>query len=104
MRFRFSRRAEADIREIGDFIARDNPTRAASFIGDLRSRCREIARFPEAAPLRPDLSPNLAPASGGAVRMGPFGAYLIFYAVRDDTVEISRVVHAARDVSQGPLA
>jgi plasmid stabilization system protein ParE len=47
---------------------------------------------------------NLDPASGRAVRMVPFGAYLIFYAVRGDTVEIRRVVHAARDASQGPLA
>jgi hypothetical protein len=27
MRFRFSRRAEADLENIGDFIARDNPAR-----------------------------------------------------------------------------
>jgi len=40
MRFRFSRRAEADIEEVGDYIARDNPARAVTFIAELRARCR----------------------------------------------------------------
>ena len=33
MRFRFSRRALADLEEIAAYIARDNPARAISFIG-----------------------------------------------------------------------
>jgi plasmid stabilization system protein ParE len=34
MHYRFSRQAERDIEEIGDFIARDNPRRAVTFIAE----------------------------------------------------------------------
>jgi plasmid stabilization system protein ParE len=53
-RFRFSRRAEADIEEISDFIARDNPGRAASFVAELRTRCCQLAEHLKAALLHPD--------------------------------------------------
>jgi toxin ParE1/3/4 len=89
MRFRFSRQAEIDITEIGDYIARDNPARALSFVRELRAHCRQLTDFPEAAPLRPGL--------GEGVRMSVFGPYLIFYVVRSDVLEIRRVVHGARD-------
>ena len=31
--------AELDLEEIGDYIVRDNPRRAISFIGEIRDRC-----------------------------------------------------------------
>jgi len=93
MRFRFSRRAEADIEEIGDYIARDNPARAITFIAELRARCRGLTDFPEAAPLRPGL--------GDDVRMAVHGRHLILYVVRRDLLEIRRVVHGARDLAGG---
>jgi toxin ParE1/3/4 len=93
MRFRFSRRAEADIEEIGDYIARDNPARAVTFISELRSHCRGLADFPEAAPLRPSV--------GEGVRMAVHGRYLILYVVRGELLEIRRVVHGARDLFRG---
>jgi toxin ParE1/3/4 len=88
-RFRFSKRAESDIEAIGDFIARDNPTRALSFVSELRSHCRTIADFPRAYPVRAEF--------GRSVRLAVFGNYLVFYVVRRDLVEIRRVVHAARE-------
>jgi toxin ParE1/3/4 len=90
MRIRFSRRAEADIEEIGDYIARDNPRRAVTFIAELRVHCRSLTDFPDAAPLRPAL--------GDGVRMALHGRYLILYVVRGDLLEIRRVVHGARDL------
>ena len=91
MRFRFSRQAESDIEEIGDFIARDNPARAVSYIQELRARCRQLAGFPEAAPARKAL--------GEDVRMVVFGRYLILYVVHQDVLEIRRVVHGARELT-----
>ena len=44
MRFRFSRQAEIDIEEIGDFIARDNPARAVSYIQELRAKCEQLRK------------------------------------------------------------
>jgi toxin ParE1/3/4 len=93
MRFRFSRRAEIDIQEIGDFIARENPARAVTFVQELRTRFLQLAAFPEAAPART--------AYGEGVRAAIFGRYLILYVVHEDLVEIRRVVHGARDLSEG---
>ena len=48
MRCSFSPMAELDLEEIADFIARDNPRRALSFIRELRERGLKITWFPEA--------------------------------------------------------
>jgi toxin ParE1/3/4 len=90
MRFRFSRRAEADLEEIAAYIARDNPVRAISFVGELRQHCRHLLTFPQASRLRPEL--------GVGVRLSVFGNYVILYVVHPDLVEIRRVVHGARNL------
>ncbi len=90
MRLRFSRRAERDIQNIGDFIARDNPSRAFSFVRELRTRCRQLTRVPEASPLRPQY--------GAGIRMAGFGRYLILYVAHRDMLEIRRVMHGARNL------
>lgn len=41
-----SAEAEYDLETIGDFIARDNPARALSFLRELRSKCLGLERFP----------------------------------------------------------
>ncbi len=92
MRLRFSRRAELDVSEIGDFISRDNPSRAFSFVRQRRTRCRQLTRVPEAAPSRPQYGPG--------VRMTAFGRYLILYVVHQDAVEIRRVMHGARNIDE----
>ncbi len=95
MQYRFSRQAERDIEEIGDFIARDNPRRAITFIAELRARIRQIAEFPRAAPLRSGL--------GRGVRCIVFGRYLIFYVVHVRVLEVRRVLHGARNISADDL-
>jgi toxin ParE1/3/4 len=90
MRFRFSRRAEADLEEIAAYIARDNPARAVSFVRELREQCRRLAAFPEAARLRSDL--------GEGVRLSVSGNYVILYVMHPDLMEIRRVVHGARNL------
>lgn len=88
LQFRFSRRAEVDLGNIADYIARANPERAVSFLGALRLQCRKLVAFPESAPLRPEL--------GEGVRLKVFRNYLILYVLHPDTLEIRRVVHGAR--------
>jgi len=88
MRLVFTPLAEADLEAIGDYIARDNPGRALTFIRELRGRCERITDMPRAAPLRPEL--------GAGVRVVTFGRYLICYAERDGQVVIERIVHGAR--------
>lgn len=91
-RLLISPRAAADLDEIGEFIARDNPARAASFVAELEAKCRTIASFPEGYPARPDLAED--------IRMAVHGRYLLFFRELEDNgaVRIERVLHGARDL------
>jgi toxin ParE1/3/4 len=93
MRFRFSRRAEADLDEITGYIARSNPARAVTYVRELREHCRGLLTFPAARRLRPEL--------GEGVRLSVFGNYVVLYVVHadHDLLEIRRVVHGARDLT-----
>lgn len=91
MRFRFSRRAEADLEEITAYIARDDPARAVTYVRELRDHCRGLVAFPEARPLRPEL--------GEGVRLGVFGKPIVLYVVRPDFLEVRRVMHGARNLA-----
>ncbi len=86
----FSPLAEQDLEEIGDYIARDNPPRAVSFIREIRERCIKITAAPTGAPLRHEL--------GEGIRMVAFGHYLIFYAIDSESVRVERILHGARNI------
>ncbi len=96
MRCIFSSFAELDLEEIADYIARDNPRRALSYIGEIRERCQNIALFPEAAVLRDEF--------GEGIRVVPFGRYLIFYKVQLGAVRIERILSGSRLLSSDYFA
>jgi toxin ParE1/3/4 len=85
----FSRAANADLVQIGDFIARNNPERALSFVRELRASAAQLGELPQAYPLLP------RHASSG-IRRRPAGNYLIFYRVDEARVMILRIIHGAR--------
>ncbi len=85
-----SHAAEADLEQIGDYIARDNPSRAVSFIQDIVDRCRHLAEMPEAFPLVPRYEAH-------GIRRFVHGRYLIFYRVKRDEVQILHVLNGAQD-------
>ena len=87
----FSPQAETDLEEIGDFIARDNPIRALSFVRELKSKCLPLQNAPGIGASRPEL--------GEGIRMVPHGRYLIFYREQMDAVRVERVMHSARDIN-----
>jgi toxin ParE1/3/4 len=58
-RLLLSPRAAADLDEIAEYIARDNPIRAASFVAELEEKCWAVAAAPEIYPARSDLAPGL---------------------------------------------
>ena len=91
-RLLLSPRAASDLEEIADYIARDNPVRAATFIAELEAKCRAVAATPELYPARPDLAPGL--------RMAVHGRYLVLYRdlPGEDTVRVERVLHSARNL------
>jgi toxin ParE1/3/4 len=84
----FSPRAEADLEGIGDYIARDNPARAISFLDELRAHCDRIAATPGSYPAREDLAAGL--------RMAVHGRYLILFRTNPNSVRIERILHGAR--------
>lgn len=86
----FTAEAERDLEAIGDYIARDNPGRALSFIQELRGKCLGLADMSERFPLVPRYE-----AAG--VRRRGHGNYLIFYRVEPDRVVIVHILHGAQD-------
>ncbi|MFG1225667.1 type II toxin-antitoxin system RelE/ParE family toxin [Xanthobacter wiegelii] len=93
MRLLLSREAEADLEQIGDHIARDNPGRALSFVLELRERAGKLLSAPQAYPLVPRYE-------AGGVRRCVHGNYLIFYRLNGPDVEVLRVIHGAMDYEQ----
>jgi plasmid stabilization system protein ParE len=90
MRVVFALEAETGLERIGDYIAQDNPTRAASFVEELRDRALSLAHSPRAFPLIPRYE-----ASG--IRRRVHGQYLILYRADPDKIVILHVVHGAQD-------
>lgn len=82
--------AEHDLEAIGDYIARDNPRRAISFLQELREKCLALADKPERFPLVPRYETE-------SVRRRSHGNYLIFYRVERAKVVVVHVLHGAQD-------
>lgn len=84
--------AEADLDNIIDYIAQDNPTRAEEFGQELRDKTLPLAQHPKMGRTgRPGLPTFVR-------ELIAHRNYIVFYRVLDDahTVEILRVKHAAQ--------
>ena len=90
MKVEIAEEAELDLEAIGDFIARDNPSRALSFSKELREKCASLATFPRRFPL-------LERYKQFGIRKLVHGSYLIFYRIEAKTVTVIHVLHAASD-------
>lgn len=82
--------ARADLVEIADFIALDDPERAASFVGEIEARMTQAAERPASFPARDELHQGL--------RAARHGRYLTFFVEAGDEVRIARVLHGARNL------
>lgn len=85
--------AEADLAQIWDFIAADNPTAAARVLDAFADACRRFAEYPELGHYREDLADKRH-------RFAMIYSYLIVYLWEPRPIQIVRVIHAARDVQQ----
>ena len=99
MAFRVTAPAERDLADIGDYIALDNPSRAARFINEIEARFTEIAKQPFIYRQRDDIMVG--------IRAAPHGRYLIYFRCDPSGhVVFLRVLHGARDqtdtFNQGP--
>ena len=77
MRLELSPYIERIVKEIGDWIAQDNPTRAVSFIQEIREELRWI---------------------GEDARLAMVGRYLILFRVAGEVVRIERMVFGGHDL------
>jgi plasmid stabilization system protein ParE len=85
--------AETELEAIGDYIARDNPRRAVSFVRELRDKCLGLADMTLAFPLVPRYEDR-------GVRHRVYGNYQIFYRVVGqpaERIDIIHVLHGARN-------
>jgi len=83
--------AEADIAEIWDYIAQDNPATATSFILRLEKQIGALERFPERCPSIPENE-----LLGTAYRHLLHGNYRAVFKIVGTRVIIMRVLHGAR--------
>jgi toxin ParE1/3/4 len=79
-----------DLAEIWAFIANDSVKHADKFAMLVDTQFRALGRRPHLGRNRPELAADL--------RSFPIGRYVIFYRAQDSGVEITRVLHGARDV------
>jgi toxin ParE1/3/4 len=86
----FSAACERDFREITNYIAKDNPRRALSFVREMRQRCKSLGQFPKAA--------RAIAVHGKELRVLPFKRYIVVYRIGESGVTIERVWHGARDI------
>ncbi|MDB5439911.1 MAG: hypothetical protein JWM33_2338 [Caulobacteraceae bacterium] len=90
MKVTLSPRARADLREIGFYIAQDNPKRARSFVAELFTAAHELATSAH-------LYPVLDRYRDLQIRRRVYRDYLILFRTTDQSLAVLRIVHGARD-------
>lgn len=86
----YSPQAKTDLREIATYLASRDTAAARRVIGDLRERCRLLARQPGLGPLQPDLGPE--------VRVAVVWPYVVYFRTVPGGIRVERVLHGARDI------
>jgi toxin ParE1/3/4 len=91
---RFSKKAQRDLIEIWKIIASENRPSADKMVDNLESRINQLKHFPQLETSRLDINIKY--------RQLVEGRYLILYKCIEaqQTVEIIRVIHSARDIRQ----
>jgi toxin ParE1/3/4 len=84
--------AESDLEAIGDYIARDNPRKAAETVLRIIEEIESLDTFPERHPVREHLPEGH--------RFLIVGTYLVVYRVDEANVYIVRAVHGSRDMTR----
>jgi len=83
--------AKADLKSIGDYIARDSKVYASNFVKKLRQAARALRYFPKRGRVVPEYEDP-------EVRQILLRKYRIIYRVKESSVEIVRIIHGARDL------
>lgn len=90
MKVRISAQAEAELEQIGDYIAKDSPRRAITFTDELLTAALALGDYPEKFQLIPRYERY-------GYRRRPYGMYLIVYTIEADHVAVAHFLHGAQD-------
>ncbi|TDR93707.1 type II toxin-antitoxin system RelE/ParE family toxin [Enterovirga rhinocerotis] len=91
MKVRTSSAARRDLRDIVDFIGRDNPMAARRLKSNLLKRLASLSEHPARGRV-------VAEHDGIALRRLIEGSFLIFYLVRQEDVLVTRVMRGSRAI------
>ena len=83
--------ADEDLIDLWVYIAQDNPDAADHLLDEFEKKFALLAGQPRLGAARSDIAPGL--------RHFPVGNYLILYREIDPGIEVVRVVHGARRLS-----
>ena len=89
----FSEDAQADLLDIAEFIARDNPIAAREWADAVRQRCHLLSQHP----LMGESRPGFGVAGCRSISVG---LYVIFFRPSASGVEIARILHGSRDLGR----
>lgn len=84
--------AKNDLEQIFDYILRDNPGIALDILDEIDSKVSNLAVFPDMGRVPKN---DKVKALGYRVLM--INKYLIFYVIKENIIEIHRVLHSSRD-------
>ena len=88
--FRLSRSAKADLAEITDYVAADNPQAAQRILDAILARLKLLGSHPGIG--------QRCEQFGPAMRRFVVGSYVIYYQPISTGISVVRVLHSARDV------
>lgn len=85
-----SQLARQDLEDIWLYIAADSEKAADAWLERLQDKAHELAVQPGLGRARPELAEG--------VRSFPVRAYMLYYRLVDNGIELVRAVHVARDI------
>lgn len=95
----WSQEARQNLLAILEFINRDSPARALSYIAKIRSRVEKLKRFPLVGRVVPELRDEPGPP-----REIIIDAYRVIYRIQRHNVEVITVFHGRRIIPADLLA
>ena len=86
--------AQCDLFDILEYIMKDDPVAAEQFLDRVDETISKLASFPFLGTLPKDDRLELL-----GYRMLIIDRYLVFYVVKDEIIEIRRIIHGSRKYS-----
>lgn len=85
-----SEKAREDLNDIWQYITLDSMENVDNFVDLIYEKCADLAAFPEMGRRRDELLPG--------IRSLPVKRYVVFYRIKEDYIEIARILSAYRNM------